>query len=64
MLVDGAKNVSTGWQYLPWQSYANSIYADYVGKAYSAKTDIGAALQQWQDANVKYGNEQGFTVNK
>ena len=64
VLVDAANSVATGWQYLPWQSYANSIYADYVGKAYSAKTDIGAALQQWQDANVKYGNEQGFTVNK
>ncbi|GAA4852532.1 sugar ABC transporter substrate-binding protein [Luteimicrobium xylanilyticum] len=64
VLVDAANSVGTGWQYLPWQSYANSIYADYVGKAYSGKSDINAALQQWQDANVKYGNEQGFTVNK
>jgi len=62
VLVGAANSVATGWQYLPWQSYANSIYADYVGKAYANKSDIGAALKQWQDANTKYGNEQGFTV--
>ena len=62
VLADAASSVSTGWQYLPWQSYANSIYPDYVGKAYAAGTDINEALIEWQDANVSYGEEQGFTV--
>ena len=29
-----AKNVATGWQYLPFQVYANSIFGDTVGQAY------------------------------
>jgi multiple sugar transport system substrate-binding protein len=62
VLAAAAESVSTGWQYLPWQSYANSIYGDYVGKAYSEGSDINDALIAWQDANVTYGTEQGFTV--
>jgi multiple sugar transport system substrate-binding protein len=63
VLVDAANSVGTGWQYLPWQSYANSIYGDTVGKAYSSKTSIADALAQWQEQNVSYGTEQGFAVN-
>ena len=62
VLVAGAESVSTGWQYLPWQSYANSIYADTAGQAYLNKSDLTAALADWAKANVKYGNEQGYTV--
>jgi len=62
VLVAGAESVSTGWQYLPWQSYANSIYAETAGQAYLNKTDLTAALDDWAKANVKYGNEQGYTV--
>ncbi|KXC06612.1 sugar ABC transporter substrate-binding protein [Microbacterium hominis] len=64
VLVDAAKSVGTGWQYLPWQSYANSIYADTVGKAYLNKTSIADGLTAWQDKNVSYGTDQGFSVNK
>lgn len=56
--------MGTGWQYLPWQSYANSIYADTVGKAYLNKTSIADGLKAWQDKNVSYGTDQGFSVNK
>jgi len=62
VLVDAANSVGTGWQYLPWQAYANSIYADTVGKAYLNKSDINDGLRAFQDQNVKYGKEQGFTV--
>lgn len=62
VLVDAANSVSTGWQYLPWQSYANSIYADTVGKSYLNKTSIVDGLAAWQQQNVAYGTEQGFTV--
>lgn len=62
VLVGAAKSVSTGWQYLPWQSYANSIYADTVGKAYLNKTSIADGLAAWQKQNAAYGTEQGFTV--
>ncbi|MFF1634619.1 ABC transporter substrate-binding protein [Leifsonia sp. NPDC058248] len=62
VLVQGAKDVSTGWQYLPFQVYANSIFGDTVGQAYSSNSDLNAGLQSWQKSLVEYGNQQGFTV--
>ncbi|WP_223691502.1 ABC transporter substrate-binding protein [Leifsonia poae] len=62
VLVDGAKNVSSGWQYLPFQVYANSIFADSVGQSYAAGSDLNTGLQAWQKSLVDYGNQQGFTV--
>lgn len=62
VLVEGIDNVGTGWQYLPWQSYANSILADTVGQSYLNRTDINEGLVKWQAENVEYGETQGFTV--
>ena len=62
VLVDGAKDVSTGWQYLPFQVYANSIFGDTVGQAYASNGDLNAGLEAWQKSLVDYGNQQGFTV--
>ena len=62
VLVAGAEAVSTGWQYLPWQSYANSIYSDTAGQAYLNHTDLADGLADWQAANAKYGAEQGYTI--
>jgi len=64
VLVDAAKNVSTGWQYLPFQVYANSVFPDTVGKAYTGRSDLNAGLEAWQAQIVDYGNAQGFSVNK
>jgi len=62
VLVDASKTVAPGWQYMPWQSYANGIYGDTVGKSYLNHTDINEGLKAWQDENVTYGKDQGFTV--
>lgn len=62
VIVDSSKRVGTGWQYLPWQSYANSIFSDTAGKAFLNKSDINEGLKAWQDQNVTYGKAQGFTV--
>ena len=62
VLVQSAKNVVPGWNYLPFQTYANSIYGDTVGQAYASKSDINAGLKAWQEASAAYGTEQGFTV--
>ncbi|GAA2239282.1 sugar ABC transporter substrate-binding protein [Herbiconiux moechotypicola] len=64
VLVDASKNVPTGWHYLPYQVYANSIVPDTVGQSYESNSDLNAGLQDWQDQLVEYGNQQGFTVNK
>ena len=65
VLVDGAKNVLPGWQYLPFQVYANSIFNDAVGPAYSSKgaTTVADGLTNWQSSCITYGNQQGFTVS-
>ena len=62
VLVDAANNVASGWQYLPYQVYANSIFGDTVGQSYLNKSDLNEGLQAWQDQLVEYGNQQGFTV--
>lgn len=62
VLSASAASVVDGWQYLPFQVYANSIFGDTVGQAYVSDTTLVDGLQAWQDASVKYGQEQGFTV--
>ncbi|MBT2500870.1 sugar ABC transporter substrate-binding protein [Agromyces sp. ISL-38] len=64
VLVDASKNVAEGWEFLPFQVYANSVFADTVGKSYADNSDLNRGLQAWQDNLVDYGNTQGFTVNK
>jgi multiple sugar transport system substrate-binding protein len=63
VLTEAAGTVVEGWQYLPYQLYANTIYGDTVGKSYQSHSDLNAGLQAWQDALVEYGNEQGFQVD-
>ncbi|MDR6144019.1 multiple sugar transport system substrate-binding protein [Microbacterium foliorum] len=62
VLVDAAKSVVPGWQYLPWQAYANSVYGDAMGPIYANRGSIAEGLKAWQDANVTYGEAQGFTL--
>jgi multiple sugar transport system substrate-binding protein len=62
VLAASASEVAPGWSYLPFQVYANSIFNDTVGKAYVGGTSLQDGLKAWQDASVKYGKDQGFTV--
>lgn len=64
VLVQAAKDVRPGWQYLPFQVYANSIFGDTVGQSYASKSDLNEGLATWQEQLVQYGNDQGFTVNQ
>jgi len=62
IFAESAKNVLPGWSYLPYQVYANSVFNDAVGKAYSSGTPLTSALTAWQDKSVSYGKQQGFTM--
>ncbi|MCK6080208.1 sugar ABC transporter substrate-binding protein [Microbacterium sp. EYE_5] len=62
VLVDAANNVPEGWQYLPYQVYANSIFGDTVGQSYLDSGDLNGGLEIWQQQLTDYGNQQGFTV--
>ncbi|MEV6877184.1 sugar ABC transporter substrate-binding protein [Amycolatopsis sp. NPDC051128] len=63
VLTQASKDVAPGWTYLPYQTYANSIFSDTAGKAYLNATPLDAGLAAWQQAIVDYGNQQGFTVS-
>lgn len=64
VLVEASENVAPDWEYLPYQVYANSVFPDTVGAAYTDKSDLNAGLQAWQEQLVTYGSSQGFSVNK
>ncbi|WP_426998293.1 ABC transporter substrate-binding protein [Pseudarthrobacter sp. N5] len=63
VLVQASKDVVPGWHYLPFQTYANSIFSDTVGQAYGSHSDLNNGLKAWQEATTKYGKQQGFTVS-
>jgi multiple sugar transport system substrate-binding protein len=63
VLGASANEVIDGWEYLPFQVYATSVFGDTAGQAYADKTDLLAGLGSWQKNLVDYGNKQGFTVN-
>ena len=63
VLAQSAAGVVEGWQYLPFQVYANSIFNDTVGQAYVSDTSLQDGLMAWQEASTAYGNDQGFNVN-
>jgi multiple sugar transport system substrate-binding protein len=62
VLTAAAGTVPSGWSYLPFQVYANSIFNDTVGKSYVSGSDLNTGFAAWQKALVTYGNQQGFKV--
>ncbi|MBO0805311.1 MAG: extracellular solute-binding protein [Nocardiopsaceae bacterium] len=62
VLAQAGDDVAPGWQYLPYQVYANSVFADSVGHDISAGKNLIPGLQAWQKSIVSYGNSQGFSV--
>ncbi|MGW4063257.1 ABC transporter substrate-binding protein [Amycolatopsis sp. NPDC004747] len=63
VLTQASKDVAPGWTYLPYQTYANSVFSDTAGKAYVNASGLDGGLAAWQQAIVDYGNQQGFTVS-
>ena len=63
ILSDASANVIEGWQYLPFQVYANSIFNDTVGQAYVSDTTLEEGLADWRDQSASFGSDQGFTVD-
>lgn len=62
IFADSSAHVATGWQYLPFQVYANSVFKDTVGQPISGGTDPAAGLKAWQQRLVDYGKQQGFQM--
>ncbi|WP_156888152.1 ABC transporter substrate-binding protein [Microbacterium indicum] len=62
ILSQASADVVEGWQYLPFQAYANTVFPDSVGQAYLGNTTIADGLASWQSTLESYGSEQGFTM--
>ncbi|WP_411120110.1 ABC transporter substrate-binding protein [Streptomyces sp. 058-1L] len=63
IFADSLAAVGGGWQYLPYDIYAVTIFNDQVGKAYTGEKSLDEGLKDWEKQLIKYGKEQGFTVN-
>lgn len=64
VFVESAGNVPEGWSFLPYQVYANSVLNDHIGDVYTSGLPLSEGLQNWEEALVSYGRDQGFTVNE
>jgi multiple sugar transport system substrate-binding protein len=62
VLSQASSAVLPGWSYLPFQVYANSVFPDTVGQAYTGKSSLSAGLQSWQQQSATYGTQQGFSI--
>ena len=64
LFVEISSTVPKDFQWSPVQDFVFSIGPDIFGKALSDKGDLGAALDAWDAAVVKYAKQQGFKVTK
>jgi len=62
VLSKASADVLPGWSYLPFQVYANSIFPNTVGQAYTGKSSLSAGLSAWQQQSASYGSQQGFSI--
>jgi multiple sugar transport system substrate-binding protein len=62
VLSKASSDVLSGWSYLPFQVYANSIFPDTAGQAYTGKSSLSAGLAAWQKQSASYGTQQGFSI--
>jgi len=64
ILANSEKHSLNGWQYLPFDVYADSVFSDAVGPAFAGTISLKQGLLAWQKLIVSFGNSEGFTVNK
>ena len=57
-----SKSVVPGWQFVPYNLYANSIFKDTVGQEFASGFNVEAGLKAWQAQLATYGKSQGFSV--
>jgi multiple sugar transport system substrate-binding protein len=62
VLAKASSDVLPGWSYLPFQVYANSIFPNTVGTAYTGKSTLSTGLAAWQQQSASYGTQEGFSV--
>ncbi|WP_436757716.1 ABC transporter substrate-binding protein [Streptosporangium sp. V21-05] len=63
LFSEGSAQVAKGWQYLPFQLYANSVFAGSVGRSLSHATNLDIGLRAWEQRLSAYARRQGFKVS-
>ena len=63
VLAEAAKNVNTGYQFLPFEVYARGKFGDFVGDCYTGHKKLADGVADWAKDLKSYGDRQGFTVN-
>ncbi|RSX53561.1 ABC transporter substrate-binding protein [Bifidobacterium goeldii] len=61
-LATAAKNVASGYEFLPFEVYARSVFTDTAGKAFSGDGSLSDGVKAWQAKLVDYAKSQGFEV--
>ena len=62
VLAQAAEDVSTGYQFLPFEVYARNKFGDYVGKSYTGNQKLADGVAAWEKDLKSYGDGQGFNV--
>ncbi|RBP99688.1 ABC transporter substrate-binding protein [Bifidobacterium xylocopae] len=62
VLAQGASQVSTDYQFLPFEVYARGKYGDFVGKAFGGEIQLSDGISAWQRDLRSYAKGQGFEV--
>ncbi|MFC4561709.1 ABC transporter substrate-binding protein [Nocardiopsis mangrovi] len=63
VLTAASGGVAEGWQYLPYQVYANSVFGDSVGPEIDGPGSIQSGVDAWGEDLRSYGADQGFAVD-
>ena len=62
VFAESAKNVSTDWQFLPFEEYARGKFKDYISKVYSNGSPFSKEMANYQKDLTTYADRQGFKV--
>jgi multiple sugar transport system substrate-binding protein len=62
ILANSENHALKGWQYLPFDVYADSVFSDAVGPAFAGTISLKQGLLAWQKLIIAFGNKEGFTV--
>lgn len=62
VLAESAEHVPSGYQALPFESYAQKIFNDAMGPAWTGSISVSEGLRNWQQQLIDYGKTQGFTM--
>lgn len=62
VLAQAAENVSSNYQFLPFEVKARNVFGDYFGECYTGSKKLSEGVEAWQTALRDYGTEQGFTM--